>query len=1058
MFSLFFIRRPIFAAVLSIVVVIVGLVGLVALPIARYPDLAPPTVQVSAFYPGADAQTVADTVAATIEKEVNGVEGMIYMSSVSSNDGSMNLTVTFAPGTDLDIANVLVQNRVSKAEARLPEEVKRTGVSVMKKSTDTVMYVAITSPKGTYDAAFLSNYTNLQLREEIARVKDVGDVMSFGVGEFSMRIWLRPDQLRARGLAAGDVVAAIREQNIQVAAGRVGAAPAPEGTAYEYIISTAGRLTDVPEFENIIVRTSTDGSTVRLKDVARVELGSDTYNFDGRLNGKAAAVIAIYQIPGANLINVAGGVRKKFEELEKAFPDDVEYTIVYDATDVIFASIKEVVVTLLITLVLVVLTVFIFLQNFRATLIPAVTIPVSLIGTFGVLLVLGFSLNQLTLFGLVLVIGIVVDDAIVVVENTFRHLDDGLSSKEATAKAMQEVSGPVIATTLVLLAVFVPTIFMGGITGTMFKQFAVTISVATVFSSINALTLSPALCGILLKKNDKKPRGFFKAFNRTLDTSNKGYLKIVRLALRFSVVGVLAFIGMTMLAISGLGSLPTGFVPQEDEGYCLVGFQLPDGASLQRTRAVAKQVEEILASTKGVENYLTITGYSVLDGAASANTGFCVVTFDHWDKRKAPELHQDALLKQIGARLAGIQGGVAFPIAMPSLPGVGISGGFTFMLQDRGGTGLENLQTVANEIVADGNAQQGLDGLNSTFRASVPQIFVDIDREQVKRTGTSMTSVFDTLQIYLGSAYVNDFTLFGRVFKVTAQADAPYRAEPSDIRKLQLRSADGKMIPLGAVADIRDSLGPQTITRFNLYPAVKILGNAAPGFSSGQAIGIMEDMADPQSGNMLPSSMGYEWSELSYQEKAAAGGTTAIFLFAILMVYLVLAAQYESWTLPISVCLAVPTALLGAVVAVMLRHMDNNVYTQIGIVLLIGLSTKTAILLTEFAKVQRDAGMSIFDAAVEAVRLRFRAVLMTALSFILGVIPLLVASGAGAESRKILGTAVFGGMLIATFLSLAMVPMLYYVVQRISEGKGGKSNDDDKPENPGGSETAEPQS
>ncbi len=1029
MFSLFFIKRPIFAAVISIVIVVLGLVSLFSLPIARYPDLAPPTIQVSAVYPGADAKTVSETVAATIEKEVNGVEGMIYMSSVNGNDGSMNLTVTFEPGTDLDSANVLVQNRVSKAEPRLPEEVKRTGVTVKKKSTDTVMFIGLVSPNGTYDAAYLSNYANLRIRDDLSRVPGVGDVTVFGVGEFSMRLWLDPDLLRARNLAATDVLAAVREQNIQVAAGRVGAAPAPEGTAFEYILSTQGRLSEAEEFENIIVRTAGEGGTIRLRDVARVELGSDSYAINSRLNGAPSATFAIYQIPGSNLMEVAAGVRAKVAELATSFPGDVEARVVYDSTEVITSSIKEVILTLIATLILVVLTVFLFLQNFRATLIPTITIPVALIGTFAVLLAMGYSLNILTLFGLVLVIGIVVDDAIIVVENTFVHLEKGLSGKDAAAAAMKEVSGPVVATTLVLLAVFVPTAAMGGITGTMFQQFAVTIAIATVLSSINALTLSPALCGILLKPGQKEPRGFFKLFNRSVAVSNKGYRGIVRVCLRFAPIGVLAFVLMTGGSILGLKSLPTGFVPQEDEGYCMIGIQLPDGATLERTLDVMAKVEQIVAGIDGTVDCATIAGYSVIDGSAAANSGFCVVTFKNWDQRKSPALHQQAIIQELQRRLFSIQEAGAFAFPMPSLPGVGVSGGFTFMLQDKEGIGLDQLQAVSNEMIAAAAADPALAGVRTTFRASVPQIYVDIDREQVKRTGTSMSSVFETLQVNLGSAYVNDFTLFGRVFKVTAQADAPFRDEPGDINALHLRGADGRMIPLGAVAELRDVLGPQNVTRFNMLPAVKILGGPAPGASSGAAMDTMESLAR----TTLPASTTYSWSELSYQQKQAATGLAAIFGFAILMVYLVLAAQYESWTLPISVCLAVPAALLGAFLAVKLRGMENNVYTQIGIILLIAMATKTAILLTEFAKLKRDEGMTIRDAALAAVELRFRAVMMTALSFVLGVIPLLIASGAGAESRKVLGTAVFGGMIASTLVSLAAVPMLYFVIQTISE-------------------------
>ena len=1035
MLSLFFIRRPIFAAVISIVIVVLGIVSLVKLPIARYPDLAPPTISVSASYPGADAATVADTVAATIEKQVNGVEDMIYMSSVSANDGSMNLTVTFESGVDLDTANVLVQNRVALAEPRLPEEVKRTGVSVKKKSTDIVMFITLTSPEGTYDAAYLSNFANLRIRDELLRVGGVGDALVWGVGEFSMRIWLDPDQLRVRKLSATEVVNAIREQNVQVAAGRVGAAPAPNGTAFEYVLSAHGRLIEIKEFENIIVATGEDGRIIRIGDVARVELGSDVYNFNSKLNGTAATAIAIYQIPGSNLMDVADGVAQALERLSASFPNDVEYKVVYDSTWVVDASIKEVIITLIATVILVVLTVYLFLQNFRATLIPTITIPVALIGTFSILLAFGFSLNILTLFGLVLVIGIVVDDAILVVENTFVHLDKGLSGKEAAEECMKEVTGPVIATTLVLLAVFIPTAMMSGITGTMFKQFAITISIATVFSSINALTLAPALCGVLLKPGQAKPRGLFGLFNVSVQASNKFYQGLVRMALKSAVIGLCIFGAVIYFSGKGMGSLPTGFVPQEDEGYCMVAVQLPDGATLERTNAVMEDVQKIVSATPGVVDCLAISGYSLIDGAAGVNAGFCLAVFDHWDERPTPELHQSGILAAMQRQFGSIQEAMVYAFPMPSLPGVGTTGGFTYMLQDIEGGGLDELARIANGLIQDANQQASIGGARTTFRASVPQIFVDIDREQVKRTGTSMTSVFNTLQIYLGSMYVNDFTLFGRIFKVTAQADSQFRSEPSDINRLAVKGADGRMIPLGAIVSLEERLGPQNIIRFNMMPSVKVLGNPTVGYSSGQAMDAMESLSATE----LPSSMSYSWSELSYQEKQAATGLAVVFGFAVLMVYLLLAAQYESWTLPVSVCLSVPTALLGAVVAIKMRGMENNVYTQIGLILLIALSTKTAILLTEFASVQRQNGMSIFDSAIEAVKLRFRAVLMTALSFILGVIPLLIASGAGSASRQILGTAVFGGMLAATALSLIVVPMMYFVIQTVVEKiSGGK--------------------
>jgi len=1035
MFSQFFIQRPVFAAVISIVITLAGALAMTALPVARYPELAPPTINVSASYPGASAEVVAETVANPIEEEVNGVENMLSMSSVSANDGSMSLTVTFQTGTDLDIANVLVQNRVSVAESRLPEEVRRRGVNVKKRSTDVVMYVGFFSPDGRYDDTFISNYVTRNVKNELSRVYGVGDVTVFGTGDFSMRIWLDPDRLAALDMAASDVVRAIQDQNVQVAAGTIGGSPAPDGIATQYIVTTQGRLEQPEEFEQVVLRTDEDGSTVRLRDVARVELGSETYNFISQFRGTPSATVAIYQIPGANLLQVAEAAKATLEEQKERFPQGLDYFIAYDSTDVVTASIEEVVETLFITLILVVLTVYIFLQSFRATLIPAATIPVSLIGTFAVMLGLGYSINQMTLFGLVLVIGIVVDDAIVVVENASRHLAAGLSPKEAASKAMKEISGAVIATTLVLLAVFVPTVFMGGITGTLFRQFAVTISIATIFSSINALTLSPALCGLLLRPPREKHTGFFHLFNSSLDRTRTGYLGIVRLALRRAIIGLVLFAGMTAAALMGLGSLPTGFVPQEDEGYCMVSFQLPEGATLQRTEAVMDEINSAVENLPAVKSWVTIGGFSLFDQAVSSAAGFAIITFDNWNERTAANLSMEALIDQLNARLATFQDTVAFAFAPPSLPGVGISSGFTYMLQDRGGVGLETLSDMANIVIEEGNAQSGLTGLNTPYRANTPQIYLDLDREQLTRMGIPLQSIFSTLQIYLGSAYVNDFTYLGNIFRVTAQADAPFRAQPGDIGNLRLPGAGGTMVPISSVTTIEETLGPQTVTRFNVYPAIRILGEAAPGFSSGQALGIMENM----SSSLLPQSMGYSWADLSLQETLATGSATAIFILAVVLVYLVLAAQYESWTIPLSVCLSVPTAILGAVLGCYIRGFDNNVYTQIGIVLLIGLATKSAILIVEFAKSEREAGKSTFDAALNAARLRFRAVLMTAFSFILGVIPLVIAAGAGAVSRQVLGTVVFVGMLVATVVSLVCVPMLYYLVQTAMEKITGTS-------------------
>ncbi|MBC22722.1 MAG: hydrophobe/amphiphile efflux-1 family RND transporter [Phycisphaerae bacterium] len=1037
MFSKFFIERPIFAGVISILTILVGVICMIALPIARYPDIAPPTINVEAVYPGADAVTIAETVAAPIEQQVNGVEGMMYMTSTSADDGTMNLSITFEVGVDLDMANVLVQNRVTAAEPGLPEEVKRQGIEINKKSSETTLFISLYSPDESQDALFLNNYATLQLLDQIKRVDGVGDVSIFGVGEYGMRIWLDPDQLRSKDLTTDEVIGAVQQQNVQVAAGQVGQPPIPPGQAFQYSVTTKGRLLSPEEFEGIVIKTDADGRMVRLGDVARVELGSHTYKMSSSYNGQPAAVIAVYQLPGANAISVANGVKDKISLLSERFPDGMDYAISYDSTDVITASIKEVVVTLLITIILVILTVYVFLQNWRATVVPAVTIPVSLIGTFAVMLVMDFSINQLSLFGLVLAIGIVVDDAIVVVENVTRHLERGdCTPREAAVRSMQEVTGPVIATTLVLLAVFVPTAFMPGISGRLFQQFALTISIATAFSSINALTLSPALSAILLRKSAPSRFFLWRAFNSTLDGTTRVYNRIVRLFLKLAVVGIACFIGLVVLAVYGFGKLPTGFVPQEDEGWCIVNIQLPDAASLERTDAVADRVEKIVMDTPGVREAITISGFSLVNGAASSNSGTMIVMFEDWDLRDEPELLQDSIIMSLNRELSGIQEAIVMAFAMPSLPGLGTSGGVAMQIQDRGGAGLGSLEATVNAMVQDGRTQTALAGPYAGFRANVPQVYVDIDRDQVLAKQVSMDAVFKTLQVNLGSAYVNDFTLFGRTYQVKAQALGEYRKSPADIARLEVRSRTGQMIPIGAFADIRETVGPQTVYRHNVYPSAKFVARAAPGHTSGDAMTIMAGMAD----RLLPSSMGFEWTELAFQQQSS-GSASIIFLFAILVVYLVLAAQYESWTVPLSVCFAVPTALLGAVAALMIRDMDNNLYTQIGLVLLIGLSAKSAILIVEFAKEKRDAGEPLVEAAAEAARLRFRAVLMTAFSFILGVIPLLVATGAGAMSRQAIGTTVFGGMVLSTVISLVAVPMLYMVIQWMSERARGVGRD-----------------
>jgi HAE1 family hydrophobic/amphiphilic exporter-1 len=1025
MFSHFFIKRPVFSMVISITILLLGTIAMLSLPVERYPEVAPPSVTVTADYPGADAKTVADTVATVIEKEVNGVEGMIYMQSVCGNNGRMNLTVTFESGTDLDMANVLVQNRVTVATSKLPEEVKRLGVTTKKKSTSASVYVAIYSEDGNFTDLFLSNYLNINIRDEIARVAGVGDVTTFGVGDYSIRIWLNPDRLRNLGMNASDVVAAVREQNMQVAAGQIGEPPLNGDIAMQYTVKVKGRLIKPAEFSDIVLRSGKDGQVVRLKDVARIELGADSYGTTATFKGMPSAVMAVYQIPGANAIMVADGVKDKMKELSSKFPHGLKYNVVYDSTDIIKASLKEVVITLFITLILVILTVYVFLQNFRATIIPSVTIPVSLVGTFIVMSALGYSINQFTLCGLVLVIGIVVDDAIVVVENATRLLQSGkYTPVEAAMQAMTEISGPVIATTLVLLAVFVPTAFMGGITGTLFKQFAVTISVATCFSTLNALTLSPTLCALLLRKMDEeKIPGIFKGFNKVLDKTTSGYAVMVRKSMRRAALGVILFVVISGIALSGFGKLPTGFVPQEDEGFCIVNVQLPNAASQNRITEFVKKTNKVLENTPGVDRYITVTGYSMFDDVVVPNMAFSFAVFKDWEDRPKEE-HQKHIIDNLNRQFMALKDGIVYAIPTPSLPGLGLSGGFTSMLQDRGGVGLESLEKISNGFLATNLKDPSIKTMNSTFKSDVPQLKVDINRDSVLARGLTMKSVFDTMQVYLGSAYINDFTLFNQTFQVKAQADQSFRAVPQDITKLEFRSPGGNMVPLASIAEVKQVFGPQSITHFNMYPSVKIMGSESAGYSSGQAMDTIEKNAKD-----LPSAIAVAWTELSFQERLAAGSTSVIFLLSVILVYLVLAAQYESWTIPIAVCMAVPTALAGAVVAVLMRGMDNNVYTQVGIVLLIGLSTKTAILIVEFAMVKHAEGMSVFDAAIEAVKLRFRAVMMTAFSFILGVLPLLVATGAGAESRKVLGTVVFGGMMVATMLSMIIVPLIYYVIQ-----------------------------
>ncbi len=1035
MFSRFFIYRPIFASVIAIVIVLVGVLAIPLLPIESMPNITPPSVQVTTSYPGAGAGVVAESVTAPMEEKINGVENMIYMSSKSAADGSCNITVTFEVGTDIDMATVLVQNRVNEALPVLPEEVTRQGVKVEKQSTNITLMINMVSPDGTFDELYVSNYTTTRIKDVLARVNGVSKVDIMGAKDFGMRIWIDPLLLRARGLTTMDLTNALREQSVQVAAGQIGAQPAPADQPFEYSISTLGRLETVEQFENIIVKRGEQGQLVRVRDVARVELGAQSYMWFAKLDGAPSIAVAVYPAPGANALNVADGIKAEMDRLAEDFPEGLEYRILYDTTEYIMQSLKEVVTTLIIAILLVVFTVYVFLQDFRTTLVPAITIPVSLLGTFAVMLALGLSINGLTMFGLILVIGIVVDDAIVVVENTLRIIDtEGLDAKEATAKSMLEITGPVVATTLVLLAVFVPTIVMPGITGRLYRPFAITISVATLFSSLNALTLSPALCGMLLRPSVERTKGFFGLFNRILDGGTTRYGSIVKMLLRRSALTALIVGGLLVATYFGMIAMPAGFVPSEDEGYFMVAAQLPDATSLGRTEKVLDEVAAILDDTPGIRGVITIGGYSLLDTVVSPNAGAFWVVLNHWDERSTPETQIQAIVDSLNQRFAKIEGGVVFAVRPPPIQGLGSTGGFQMELQDVGGSGLELLQQIAYDLVDQGRQNPVLTQMNTTFRAGVPQLFLEVDREKAKRLDVPLDVIFNTLQANLGSAYVNDFNLFGRVWKVMIQADEPYRLERADITKLEVRSNSGRMIPLATLLDVRDTVGPTVQARYNLYSSASITGDAAAGYSSGQSINAMQEIAR----NSMPPSMSFEWTGVTYQQLAGGGAAAFIFALAIVFVYLFLAAQYESWTLPFGIIFSVPIAILGASVLTLGRGLDNNVYTQIGFVLLIGLSAKNAILIIEFANQLRQSGKTPFEAAREAARLRFRPILMTAFSFILGVTPLLFATGAGAASRVALGTAVFGGMVFATFFGIFVIPWLYYVVQSLSDKMGGK--------------------
>ncbi|WP_165075002.1 efflux RND transporter permease subunit [Paludisphaera rhizosphaerae] len=1096
MFSRFFIDRPIFASVLSIVITLAGGITLWTLPVAQYPDITPPTVEVAAFYPGANAQVVADTVAAPIEQQVNGVENMMYMSSQCTNDGNYTLTVTFKPGVDLNMAQVLVQNREALAEPILPDLVKRRGVSVTKKSPSILMIINVYSPNNTRDNLYLSNYATIQLRDELARLDGIGDITYIGQRNYSMRVWLDPQKMAFRNLGASDVVRAIEQQNVQVAAGQLGQPPVDTGQAFQFTITTLGRLSDTDQFADMILKSDPNGAIVRLRDVAKVELGAQGYDQACTLDGQPTVALSVYQRPGSNALEVANLVRAKMEELKDRFPEGVDYSIAYDTTPFITESVNEVFKTLRDAVILVAVVVLLFLQNWRSALIPLIAVPVAVVGTFAVMAAMGFSLNNLTLFGLVLAIGIVVDDAIVVVEAVEHHIEHGLPPREATIKAMEQVSSPVVAVGLVLTAVFVPCAFISGIIGQFFRQFALTIATSTLISAFNSLTLSPALAAMLLKPRKKGtfealpglafvlaggwagatflapllasyiPQAYtpsrlthdqfamilgalaggvggwlagfplnrllgwtFAAFNRGFDASAGFYTKMVGGLLRVSALVLLLYGGLLGLTYFAFTRTPAGFIPSQDKGYLLVNMQLPDSSSLERTRAVMKQAEALALKLPGVSHTLAIAGQSILMNANAPNFGAMYVMLDDFHHRAKEGLSGPIVAAQLqNALQEQVHEGAVNVFDAPPVDGLGTAGGFKIVLEDRGDLGSKELETVASRVVAAGTASPMLEGLFTSFRADTPWLYLDVDREKAKLLGVSIAELFNTLQVYLGSLYVNDFNLFGRTWQVNVQGLADFRRQRRDLAGLRIRNDAGMMVPLGSIARLRDVSGPVMILRYNLYPSAAINLRPAPGVSSGQALDEMQRVV----GDEIPQAMRADWTELALLQRQT--GSTAMFAFtlAVILVFLVLAAQYESWALPLAVILVVPMCLLCSCIGVNLWKMDVNIFTQVGFIVLVGLACKNAILIVEFAKLRSEDGATAFDATLEACELRLRPIIMTSMAFILGVVPLILSTGAGAEMRRTLGVAVFSGMLGVTIFGIFLTPVFFYVIQRLS--------------------------
>jgi multidrug efflux pump len=1087
-FSTFFINRPIFASVLSIIITLAGGIALLTLPVAQYPEITPPTVEVSAVYPGANAQVVADTVAAPIEQQVNGVENMLYMSSRCTNDGTYTLTVTFKNGVDLNMAQVLVENRESLAEPVLPDLVKRRGVSVKKKSPSVLMIVNLFSPDGQRDNLYLSNYATIQLCGELARLPGVGDITYVGQRDYSMRLWLDPRKMAYRNLTANDIITAIQQQNTQVAAGQIGQAPVAPGQVTQLTISTMGRLIDVEQFADMILKTDANGALVRVRDVAQIELGALAYDQTCTLDGKSSVALSIYQLPGSNALEVSQSVKNKMQELKERFPAGLDYAIVYDTAPFISESIREVFNTLRDAVILVAVVVLLFLQNWRSAIIPLVAVPVAIVGTFAVMAAMGFSLNNLTLFGLVLAIGIVVDDAIVVVEAVERQIEHGLPPREATIRAMEMVSGPVIAVGLVLSAVFIPCTFITGIMGQFFRQFALTIAVSTAISAFNSLTLSPALTALLLRAQDKETAlplpwfGFpliggllgwdlstrfgqgefseswlplvvaiaagialgalvgpalnrvlaraFRAFNRAFDHTAAVYTRAVGGLLRVSVIALLVYGGLLVLTYGSFQATPKGFIPPQDKGYLLVNVQLPDSASVQRTQKVMQRIEEIAGNTPGIKHTVAIAGQSILLNANAPNFGAMYLMLDDFHSRVAKGLSDSVIASRLQADLAGkIEEGLINVFSAPPIDGLGTAGGFKLMVEDRGDSGLEALQITADAVVEADRRTSGLADVFTSFRANTPWLYLDIDREAAKTMGVSITELFNTLQVYLGSLYVNDFNRFGRTWQVNVQAMADFRSQVEDIKQIKIRNDRGNMVPLATMMGVRETTGPVMIARYNMYPSAAINLAPAAGISSGQAI----ERAQAAAQEGLPRMMKTEWTELAFLQLETGNTAMLVFLLAVVLVFLVLAAQYESWSLPLAVILVVPMCLLCSVAGVLMAHQDINIFTQVGFVVLIGLACKNAILIVEFAKSEAEHGHDADEATLKACELRLRPIVMTSFAFVLGVVPLMIAEGAGAEMRRTLGTAVFFGMLGVTLFGVFLTPVFFYVIRRLSE-------------------------